>query len=101
WALFVFSALVVAGLTWLIESLAHGRSSGLWLGPALLIVTILFFVSMSWLWRAGEAAQAREFAAAFAPAEPHLAYCRMPMRRFLVVTDQRVFAVNLPSPLHR
>jgi hypothetical protein len=96
-ALFAFCAVGLAGLTWLIESLAHGQSSARWLLPGLLIVTIFFFASMSSIWRATEAARARELAAKAAPTERHLAYCRMPGRRFLIATDQRVLAINLPS----
>ena len=98
--LFALCALIVTGLTWLIESLAHGQSSGRWLLPALPIVTIFFFACMSSIWRAREAAQARELAATIAPTERPLAYCRMPSRQFAVATDQRVLAINLPSARH-
>jgi hypothetical protein len=99
-ALFALSASLVAGLTWLIDSRAHSQSSARWVLPALPIVTIFFFACMSSIWRAREAAQARELAATVAPTERPLAYCRMPSRQFAVATDQRVLAINLPSALH-
>ena len=43
--LFAFCALIVTGMVWLIESLAHGQPSGRWLLPASSIVAIFFFAS--------------------------------------------------------
>ncbi len=63
-------------------------------------MAIFSFASMPSIWRASEAAQARELAATVAPTERPLAYCRMPSRQPAVTTDQHVLAINLPSALH-
>jgi hypothetical protein len=100
-ALLAFYFAIFAGTIWLAGSHPHHG-----LTVALLTVLIVFLVFSSFVCigatqRASEAAGDRKLAAMHAPEERCLFASRLPRRKLVIATDQRVFAVSAPLRLRR